>query len=148
MIMPKHSYGVQLTSGDLLAASIEAMEPTPPHLRALLGSLQEALTEMRTAKDRQQTLRAAAQQATRDLEAATEKAKQASLQLHCGLRSLHGAKSQKLSGFGMRPHRSAGLGGASAAPSADWGTSPPSEAVVRSLHPLRPPEGEESPHQE
>jgi hypothetical protein len=135
--MPKLSYGVHVLSGDHLAASLEALVPSHPHLRPLQATLQEALAEMRSAKDRQQTLRAAAQQATRDLEAAIEKAKQVSVRLHSGLLAIHGTKSAKLLEFGMRPHRSARLRRAAgeaidfaAVTDPEGGAVPPPEAVV------------------
>jgi len=105
--MPKLAYGDQIQSGGHLAATLEALVPSQPQLRPLLRTLQGALRDMRTAKTRQLALRAAAQQATRDLEAATEKVKQMSVQLHCGVLAIHGTQSAQLLAFGMRPHRSA-----------------------------------------
>jgi hypothetical protein len=105
--MPKLAYGDQIQSGDHLAATLEALVPSQPQLRPLLRTLQGVLRDMRTAKTWQLALRAAAQQATRDLEAATEKVKQTSVQLHCGLLAIHGTQSAQLLAFGMRPHRSA-----------------------------------------
>jgi len=113
--MPKHSYGVEILSGDLLAVAVEALIPSHPHLRPIQETLKEALAEMRSAKDIQLTYRAAAQQATRDLEEATEKAKEASVRLHDGIRSILGIQNPQLLGFGMRPHRSARRGRFSAA---------------------------------
>jgi hypothetical protein len=105
--MPKAAYGQQLQTLDHLAASVPSDEPELSHLAPLQETLKDALKDIRTAKERQLELRAAAQQATRDLEAAMERAVQAAVQLRKGLRSVCGEKSMHLISFGLRPHRSA-----------------------------------------
>lgn len=80
------------------------------------ASAKQALAEMRSPKDIRLTLRAAAQQATRDLEEATEKAKEAAVRLHDGIRSILGIQSPHLSlrdggrGFRTRLHQREGFG--------------------------------------
>jgi septal ring factor EnvC (AmiA/AmiB activator) len=66
--MPKVAYGEQLQTLDHLAASVPSDEPELSHLAPLHETLKDALKDIRTAKERQLELRAAAQQATRHLE--------------------------------------------------------------------------------
>ena len=107
--MPKSSYAVHLQAYDHLAGTVarEAAELT--HLNPLLETLNGSLDEARAAREHQLALQAAAQQATRDFEAAFAKAGQAAAQLRLGLRTAYGEKSLKLITFGMRPHRAAWL---------------------------------------
>jgi hypothetical protein len=76
---------------------------------AFLQSDQERLIQARRdaweAKQRQLRHRAAAQQATRDLEAAMARAQEAATRLQCGLLGKLGAANPKLIAFGMYPRR-------------------------------------------
>jgi hypothetical protein len=103
--MPKRSFGAHLSIWDRLAAAVSNSLTELPALRRDLEILQQALQEIREAKRRQVELRAAAQQATRDLEAAMEKAKEAAVRLSPALVSAYGSKGEKLTEFGLRPWR-------------------------------------------
>src|SRR5688572_2184138 len=74
---------------------------------AFLQPAQESLLRARAeaweAKQRQLLHRAAAQQATRDLEAAMERAHEAASRLQCGLLGHYGNTNPKLVVFGMHP---------------------------------------------
>jgi len=107
--MPKSAYADHMQVWSHLADQMESEALDLHHLQPYLTSLQEGLREARAAKTRQLELRAAAQQATRDLEAAMEKANEAAMRLHTGLLGAYGTKSTTLIAFGMRPHRSAKL---------------------------------------
>jgi regulator of protease activity HflC (stomatin/prohibitin superfamily) len=107
--MPKSSYAVHLEAYGHLADTVEREASELTHLTPLLETLNDSLDEARAARERQQALQAAAQQATRDFEAAFAKTGQAATQLRLGLRSAYGEKSMKLITFGMRPHRAAWL---------------------------------------
>ncbi|HWN41644.1 MAG TPA: hypothetical protein VNW71_05450 [Thermoanaerobaculia bacterium] len=76
---------------------------------AFLQPDQEGLIQARKeaweAKQRQLRHRAAAQQATRDLEAAMARAQEAATRLHHGLLGKYGATNPKLVAFGMHPRR-------------------------------------------
>lgn len=89
----------QLTGGVAEHASGAAF------LRPAQETLIQARAEAWEAKKRQLYHRAAAQQATRDLEAAMAKAQEAATRLQHGLLAMHGATNPKLIVFGMHPRR-------------------------------------------
>lgn len=103
--MPKRSLGSHLSIWDRLAAAVSNNLSALPALRRDLEILRQALQEIREAKKRQIELRAAAQQATRDLEAAMEKANGAAVRLNPGVLAAYGSKEEKLTEFGLRPWR-------------------------------------------
>jgi hypothetical protein len=89
----------QLTGGVAEHASGAAF------LRPAQETLIQARAEAWEAKRRQLYHRAAAQQATRDLEAAMAKAQEAATRLQHGLLAGYGATNPKLIVFGMHPRR-------------------------------------------
>ncbi len=91
----------QLTGGAVEDASDAAI------LQPRQESLSRARAEAWEAKQRQRHHRAAAQQATRDLEAAMARAQEAATRLQHGLQGRFGATSPKLVAFGVRPRRAA-----------------------------------------
>lgn len=117
--MPKESYGDHMYAWDKLAASLENNSEAFGHLRRELDVLKEALQEAREAKHRQLVLRAASQQASRDLDAAMEKANEMAVRLNKGILSQYGHRSEKLVEFGLRPWRPRRAKAAPEAPQAD-----------------------------
>lgn len=103
--MPKESYGDHMSAWDRLVASLENNSQDFGHLRRELDILKEALTEAREAKHRQIMLRAASQQASRDLDTAMEKANEIAVRLNKGILTQYGYRSEKLVEFGLRPWR-------------------------------------------
>lgn len=103
--MPKRSFGNHLSIWERLAASVSNNIGELPALQRDLEILKQAVEEVREAKNRQTELRAAMQQATRDLEAAMEKANLTAVRVHEGLLSAYGSKSEKLTEYGFRPWR-------------------------------------------
>lgn len=103
--MPKRSLGQHLDIWDRLAAAVSNNIRDIPAARQNLEILKRALAEIRKLKQRQVELRAAAQQATRDLEAAMEKASQAAVQLNAGVLATYGSQDEKLREYGLRPWR-------------------------------------------
>lgn len=103
--MSKEAYGDQMAGWDRLAQTVENNAEELRYLQEQGAVLKEALAEAREAKHRQTLLRAAAQQASRDLESAMEKANDAAVRLNRGLLSVYGYKSEKLVEFGLRPWR-------------------------------------------
>ena len=91
----------QLTAGAAEDASDAAI------LQPKQESLIRARAEAWEAKQRQLHHRAAAQQATRDLEAAMARAQEAATRLQHGLQGRFGVTSPKLVAFGVRPRRAA-----------------------------------------
>lgn len=89
----------QLTGGVAEHASDAAF--LQPHQESLIQARKDAWE----AKQRQLRHRAAAQQATRDLEAAMARAQDAATRLQCGLLGKYGATNPKLVVFGMHPRR-------------------------------------------
>lgn len=105
LTMSKKSLADHLVVWDKLAANVKNNASELPALQPFVEVLKEATVEVREAKLRQVTLRAAAQQASRDLEAAMEKASEAEVRLNRGVLSAYGYKSEKLVEFGLRPWR-------------------------------------------
>ena len=103
--MPKESYGEHMFAWDKLATSMENNSKDLGHMQREIDILKEALQEAREAKHRQLVLRAAAQQASRDLDAAMEKANEVAVRLNKGILSQYGHRSEKLVEFGLRPWR-------------------------------------------
>ncbi|HWM93566.1 MAG TPA: hypothetical protein VN493_22585 [Thermoanaerobaculia bacterium] len=87
-----------------LATSVAITRGLPPLLQTDRKKLDQALKEAREAERRQLAHRAAAQQATRDLEAAKRRAHDAAMRIRCGLWSHYGKNSEVLHAFGMRPY--------------------------------------------
>jgi hypothetical protein len=105
LTMSKKSLGTHLMVWDKLATTVKNNASELPGLQPSVEVLKDATAQVREAKLRQVTLRAAAQQASRDLEAAMEKASEAEVRLNRGLLSAYGYKSEKLVEFGLRPWR-------------------------------------------
>jgi hypothetical protein len=103
--MPKRSLGAHLDIWERLAAAVAKNSGDLPASKRDLEILQKSLQEIRETKRRQLELRAAAQQATRDLEAAMETANQATVRLHASILGAYGSKEEKISEFGLRPWR-------------------------------------------
>ena len=120
---------------------------------AFLQPVQEQLIRAREeaweAKQRQLHHRAAAQQATRDLEAAMERAHEAATRLRHGLLAKYGATNQKLVAFGVHPRRSgkasARARALEAAAASQRGTSPHPEAEPAPPAAAAPPAGGSAP---
>jgi ABC-type transporter Mla subunit MlaD len=103
--MPKRSLAQHLSLWDRLATSARNNIQDLEGLQKVLETLETALGEVRALSRRQITLRAEVQQATRDLDAAKEKANQAAVQVNMGLLAVYGSKSEKLTEYGLRPWR-------------------------------------------
>lgn len=94
-------------SWNKLTTSVAATPGLPANMQADREELERALEEARSAEQRQLVHRAAAQQATRDLEAAKFRAHEAATRLRSGLWWYYGRNSTALLAFGMRPYRAA-----------------------------------------
>ena len=86
-----------------LAAAVANNIRDIPAAKQNLETLTQALAEIRKLKKLQIEMRAAAQQATRDLEAAMETANQAAVQLNAGVLAAYGSQAEKLREYGLRP---------------------------------------------
>ena len=86
-----------------LAATVAAA-PGLVHMHPHLEELRQALEEARDAEQRQLAHRAAAQQATRELEQAKLRAHEAAVRLRSGLWSHYGRNCKELIAFGLRPY--------------------------------------------
>jgi hypothetical protein len=86
-----------------LAATVAAA-PGLDHMNPQLEELRQALEEAREAEQRQLAHRAAAQQATRDLEEAKHRAHEAAVRLRSGLWGHYGRTGKELIAFGLRPY--------------------------------------------
>lgn len=103
--MHKRSLGAHVSIWERLVAAVAKNLKKLSGMERDLEVLKQALVEVREAKKRQIEMRAAAQQATRDLEAAMEKANGAAVRLNSGILSAYGSKAEKLAEFGLRPWR-------------------------------------------
>lgn len=106
--MSKKSLADHLLEWDKLAATVEHNAKDLRAYQEYVGILRTAAAEVREAKQRQLALRAAAQQASRDLEISLEKARDYEARLHQGVLGVYGRKSEKLIEFGLSPRRPTG----------------------------------------
>ena len=105
--MHNASFGDHMASWDRLATTVANNASELSHLQRTREELAQAQREAGEARQRQAAARAAAQQATRDLEAAIARAHEAATRLRSGLWGRYGRKSVRLIDFGMRPYRHA-----------------------------------------
>jgi enolase len=106
--MHKGSMSDLTRSWNHLADSVAAT-PELSHLQAAVEKLRQAIEEARSAEQRQLALRAAAQQATKDLKAAKLRAHEAAVGLRSNLWGHYGRNSKALHAFGMRPYPTSGF---------------------------------------
>lgn len=106
--MSKKSLADHLLEWEKLAATVKHNAKDLRAYQEYVEILRTAAAEAREAKQRQLALRAAAQQASRDLEIALEKARDYEARLHRGVLSAYGVKSEKLIEFGLSPRRPTG----------------------------------------
>jgi hypothetical protein len=106
--MPKRSLDDHLAIWGHLAESVRRNLGDLEHLRPSLDTLDQTIGEALEMKQRQLALRAAAQQATRDLDAILGRANDAAVRLSQGVVSTYGTRSEKLREFGQRPRRGPG----------------------------------------
>jgi hypothetical protein len=106
--MSKMSLADHLARWDKLTATVENNAKDLRAYQEYVGILRTVAAEVREAKQRQLKMRAAAQQASRDLEIALEKARDYEARLHRGVLSAYGVKSEKLIEFGLSPRRPTG----------------------------------------
>ena len=103
--MHNASFSDHLASWDRLARGVSSRAA---EVRTLMLSQREELIQARNraweAHLRQLAAKAAAQQATRDLEAAMEEAHEVATRLRCSLWGQYGRESPHLHVFGMRPY--------------------------------------------
>ncbi len=102
--MHNASFGDHIASWGRLAQTVANNASELSHLQRTREALARAQREAEEARQRQAVARAAAQQATRDLEAAMARAHEAATRLRSGLWGHYGRKSVKLIEFGMRPY--------------------------------------------
>ena len=103
--MHKASFAKNTAKWNHLATTVESHVEELPHLQGDRVELLDALAAAQEAKHRQLVLRSAAAQATRDQEAAMERAAQAAARIHSGVVSTYGTRSEMLGKFGLRPWR-------------------------------------------
>lgn len=106
--MSKKALADHLGEWEKLAATVEHNAEDLQAYQEYVGVLRAAAAAAREAKQRQLALRAAAQQASRDLEVAVDKAKDYEARLHRGVFATYGRKSEKLIEFGLSPRRPTG----------------------------------------
>ena|SRR4028119_496705 len=106
--MSKLSLADHLARWDKLTATVENNAKDLQAYQEYVGILRTVAAEVREAKQRQLKMRAAAQQASRDLEAALDKARDYEARLNQAVLGTYGRKSEKLVEFGLSPRRPTG----------------------------------------
>jgi hypothetical protein len=90
---------------DDLIVKVRANLADLPHLEGYLMELEKERVEAKAARDRQLTLQADAQQATRNLQDSLKRGNDLAVRMRGGIRSKYGNTSEKLADFGMQPRR-------------------------------------------
>jgi len=106
--MPKKALERHVAEWRVLAEAVARNLGDLEHLRITLETLNTSLDRILEARQRQLALRAAAQQATRDLEAAMDDATVAAVSLNQGVVGTYGNRTEKLREFGLRPRKGPG----------------------------------------
>lgn len=118
--MHNASYAQHMKRWTLMSAGVRNFEAELPHVvRTQHQELQQAIEEVRAAKTHQLTMRAAYQQATRDMEAAMARAQEAATRIRCGVQGEYGPASEKLVAFGIGLHNKAKITARRAVPNID-----------------------------
>ena len=103
--MHNASFTEHLASWDRLASGVSSRAAeVSAHMRSQREELIQARKKAWEAHLRRLAAKAAAQQATRDLEAAVAEAHEVATRLRCGVWGEHGRESPVLYTFGMRPY--------------------------------------------
>jgi hypothetical protein len=108
LTMSKKSLADHLVVWDKLATTVKINAKDLSAAQEYAEILRTAAAAVREAKQRQLALRAAVQQATRDLEAALEKARDYEARLNQSVFGAYGRKSPKLVEFGLSPRKPTG----------------------------------------
>jgi len=106
--MPKKALDEHLAEWQLLVESVTRNLDDLEHLRADLETLNETVGQILELKQRQLALRAAAQQATRDLDGAMAIATESAVKVRQGIVARYTTRSEKLGEFGLRPRKGPG----------------------------------------
>src|SRR6266545_74980 len=106
--MPKKALKRHMADWRVLAAAVARNLGDLDHLRNTLETLNTSLDRIVEVRRLQLALRAAAQQATRDLEAAMDAATVAAVSLNQGVVGTYGNRTEKLREFGLRPRKGPG----------------------------------------
>lgn len=135
--MSKESLGHHLWVWEKLAATVEHNAGDLPAAQEYVAILRAAVAEALEAKQRQLALHAAAQQASRDLEAALEKGRDMEARLNRGVFAAYGRKSPKLVEFGLSPRKPTGPRKKKSPESGNPGESPDSSPPAENKPPKR-----------
>ncbi|HSJ75744.1 MAG TPA: hypothetical protein VK899_06140 [Gemmatimonadales bacterium] len=106
--MPKKALDEHVAEWLRLVESVTRNLVELEHLRVDLETLDKSVGDILALKQRQLALRAAAQQATRDLDASMAVATEAAVKLRHGIVAKYTTRSEKLREFSLRPRRGPG----------------------------------------
>ena len=106
--MPKKALNEHVAEWRLLIESVKRNLDELEPLRADLEILDEKVGEILELKQRQLALKAAAQQATRNLDGAMAVATEVAVKMRHGLVAKYTTRSEKLGEFGLRPRKGPG----------------------------------------
>lgn len=106
--MPKKALDEHVAEWRALIESVMRNLDDLGHLRDRLETLDRTVGQILDLKQRQLALRAAAQQVTRDLDAAMDLATEAAVGLRSGIVAKYTTRSEKLREFNLRPRKGPG----------------------------------------
>ncbi|HYN22526.1 MAG TPA: hypothetical protein VE078_16320 [Thermoanaerobaculia bacterium] len=130
--MHNASYAQLMARWSRLSSGVQNFEAELPRVvHTQHQELQQAIEEVRKAKIQQLIMRAAYQQATRDMEAAMATAHEAASRIRCGVQAMYGPASEKLVAFGIGQHNKAKITARRAVPNIDEPAKRPEGRAAR-----------------
>jgi hypothetical protein len=126
--MPNQAFANIVTEWEKLLSTVTTNKDDLPNLDGYRQALEAETATAKAANLRQSAAQAAAQQATRDLEASRTRGKDLADQIRFGIKSKYGIRNEKLKEFGLKVFRGRKKKSTSETPppgGSTQGTSPP-----------------------
>jgi len=103
--MASQTFPSETTSWGEMSVTVDVNKVDLAHLEPQRSRLAVVSDSAKATKLKQEALKAQVQQTTRDLEALMKEGRDLFSRLRLGVRTQYGAKSEKLTEFGMKPRR-------------------------------------------
>src|SRR5204863_2711786 len=103
--MASQTFPNETTGWGQIAVTVDVNKVDLAHLEPLRSRLAVVADTAKSTKLKQESFKAQVQQTTRDLEALTKEGRDLFSRLRFGIRTQYGARSEKLTEFGMKPRR-------------------------------------------
>ncbi len=138
--MPNQAFADVITEWEKLLSTVTTNKDDLPSLDGFRQALETEAATAKAANLRQSAAQAAAQQATRDLEASRQRGRDLADQIRFGIKSKYGMRNEKLKEFGLKVFRGRKKKSTS-------GTPPPGGSTQGSSPPpqVGPPQGSSPP---